>query len=50
MNAHRIIGKDIPRADGRAKATGQAVYADDIKLPACSMENCSEAPCPTPGF
>ena len=33
MKAFNIIGKDIPRTDGKAKATGQAVYADDIKLP-----------------
>ena len=33
MNAQSIIGKNIPRTDGRAKATGQAIYADDIKLP-----------------
>ena len=27
------IGKDIPRTDARAKATGAAVYTDDMKLP-----------------
>ena len=28
-----VIGKDIPRVDGREKATGAAIYTDDIKLP-----------------
>ena len=32
MKEGSIIGKDIPRSDGRAKATGSAVYTDDIKL------------------
>lgn len=29
----RVIGKPNPKIDGLAKATGQAVYADDIALP-----------------
>ena len=33
MKSFSIIGEDIPRNDGEAKATGAAVYADDIKLP-----------------
>jgi len=28
-----IVGKDIPRTDGRAKASGAAMYTDDFKLP-----------------
>ncbi len=28
-----IVGKEIPRTDARAKATGAALYTDDIKLP-----------------
>jgi 4-hydroxybenzoyl-CoA reductase alpha subunit len=32
MNSFNIIGGNIPRTEGRAKATGAAVYADDIKL------------------
>ncbi len=28
-----IVGKDVPRNDARAKATGAAVYTDDMKLP-----------------
>jgi CO/xanthine dehydrogenase Mo-binding subunit len=46
MNAHRIIGKDIPRADGRAKATGQAIYADDIKLPGMLYGKLLRSPLP----
>ena len=33
MSDYQIIGHDIPRTDGREKATGTAVYTDDIKLP-----------------
>jgi 4-hydroxybenzoyl-CoA reductase subunit alpha len=29
----QMIGKDVPRNDARAKATGTAAYADDLKLP-----------------
>ncbi len=32
-NEYDVIGHDIPRTDGREKATGQAIYTDDIKLP-----------------
>jgi 4-hydroxybenzoyl-CoA reductase subunit alpha len=33
MDQFSIVGKDIPRPDGWAKATGAAIYTDDIKLP-----------------
>ncbi|MBW1680010.1 MAG: molybdopterin-dependent oxidoreductase [Deltaproteobacteria bacterium] len=33
MKAYSIVGRDIPRRDARSKATGSAVYTDDIKLP-----------------
>jgi 4-hydroxybenzoyl-CoA reductase alpha subunit len=33
MEQFEIVGKDIPRTDARAKATGAALYADDLKLP-----------------
>lgn len=33
MREFNIVGKDLPRNDARAKATGAAVYTDDIKLP-----------------
>jgi 4-hydroxybenzoyl-CoA reductase subunit alpha len=29
----QVIGKPTPKVDGLAKATGQAVYADDLQLP-----------------
>ncbi len=28
-----IVGKDVPRIDGRSKVTGAAMYTDDFKLP-----------------
>ncbi|MDR3568852.1 MAG: molybdopterin-dependent oxidoreductase [Syntrophobacteraceae bacterium] len=33
MKKFSIVGKHVPRNDARAKATGTAVYTDDIKLP-----------------
>ncbi|MFC1883869.1 xanthine dehydrogenase family protein molybdopterin-binding subunit [Thermodesulfobacteriota bacterium] len=33
MERFNIVGKDVPRNDARAKATGSALYTDDIKLP-----------------
>jgi 4-hydroxybenzoyl-CoA reductase alpha subunit len=33
MKEFSMIGKDVPRIDARAKATGSAIYADDMKLP-----------------
>ena len=33
MKEYSIVGKNIPRNDARVKATGSAVYTDDIKLP-----------------
>jgi len=33
MKSFKIIGENVPRSDGEAKATGRAVYADDMKLP-----------------
>ena len=33
MEDFSIVGKNVPRNDGRAKATGSAIYTDDIKLP-----------------
>jgi len=33
MDEYTVIGKDIPREDGREKATGTAIYTDDMKLP-----------------
>jgi len=33
MTEPSVVGKSIPRLDGKAKATGEAVYTADIKLP-----------------
>ena len=33
MKEFSLIGKDVPRTDARAKATGAALYTDDLKLP-----------------
>lgn len=33
MEQFSIVGKDVPRNDGRAKATGSSIYTDDMKLP-----------------
>ncbi|MCW8331164.1 molybdopterin-dependent oxidoreductase [Photobacterium sp. SDRW27] len=33
MTRFNQVGKDLPRVDGQAKVTGQAIYGDDIKLP-----------------
>jgi 4-hydroxybenzoyl-CoA reductase subunit alpha len=33
MREFNIVGKDVPRNDSRAKATGSALYTDDMKLP-----------------
>ncbi|SPF50858.1 4-hydroxybenzoyl-CoA reductase subunit alpha [Syntrophobacter sp. SbD1] len=33
MKEYSIVGKHVPRNDARAKATGSALYTDDMKLP-----------------
>jgi 4-hydroxybenzoyl-CoA reductase subunit alpha len=33
MKTPAIIGQSIPRLDGKAKVTGQALYTDDLKFP-----------------
>jgi CO/xanthine dehydrogenase Mo-binding subunit len=33
MSTDRIVGKSVPRLEGRDKVTGQALYVDDIVLP-----------------
>ncbi len=33
MKEFSVVGKSVPRSDARAKATGTAIYADDMKLP-----------------
>ena len=31
--ATRVIGKSVPRKEGREKVTGRAKYVDDLKFP-----------------
>ena len=33
MTAENIIGKSVPRKEGRDKVTGAARYIDDMSLP-----------------
>jgi len=33
MNEYAVIGKSVPKIDGRAKATGQAKYTGDLTFP-----------------
>ena len=33
VEAHRIVGQSVPRVDIPAKATGEAVYVHDVRLP-----------------
>src|SRR5215472_11131545 len=33
VSQRRLIGKDISRVDGHAKATGRAIYTYDVNLP-----------------
>ncbi|RWX56919.1 molybdopterin cofactor-binding domain-containing protein [Photobacterium chitinilyticum] len=33
MTRFNHVGKNLPRVDGQAKVTGQAIYGDDINLP-----------------
>ena len=30
---YRVVGKPVPRVDGKVKVTGTAVFADDLALP-----------------
>jgi CO/xanthine dehydrogenase Mo-binding subunit len=46
MQEHAMIGKDIPRTDGRAKATGAAIYTDDMKLPGMLYGKLLRSPLP----
>jgi len=29
-----VVGKPLPRVDGKVKVTGTAIFADDINMPA----------------
>ena len=33
MKAYSVVGKPLPRVDGKVKVTGEAQYAGDVKLP-----------------
>lgn len=33
MTEYNVIGKSVPRIDTKAKVTGRAVYADDLRFP-----------------
>ena len=33
MNSDRIVGKSVPRKEGRDKVTGRSQYVDDMILP-----------------
>ncbi len=46
MRQFSIVGKDVPRNDAWAKATGSAIYADDIKLPAMLYGKILRSPVP----
>ena len=46
MAQFSIVGKDIPRTDARAKATGTALYTDDIKLPGMLYGKILRSPVP----
>ena len=46
MGEFSIIGKDVPRNDAWAKATGTALYSDDIKLPGMLCGKILRSPVP----
>ncbi|MBF0507855.1 MAG: molybdopterin-dependent oxidoreductase [Deltaproteobacteria bacterium] len=46
MSKHSIIGTNTPRVDGPAKATGRALYADDIKIPGMLYGQILRSPLP----
>ena len=33
MNSNNIVGKSVPRKEGRDKVTGRSQYVDDMVLP-----------------
>jgi isoquinoline 1-oxidoreductase beta subunit len=40
----RLIGKDLPRVDGRDKVTGKAVYGIDVRVPGMAYATLLRAP------
>jgi CO/xanthine dehydrogenase Mo-binding subunit len=45
---YSVIGRSVPKIDGRAKATGQAKYTGDLKFQTCT-ERSSPARTPMQG-
>ena len=45
-----VIGKSVPRKEGREKVTGNARYMDDLVSPACSTAPPCAAPLPADEF
>ncbi|MDP2932108.1 MAG: xanthine dehydrogenase family protein molybdopterin-binding subunit [Chloroflexota bacterium] len=46
MVEYSYIGKSLPRVDGRAKVTGEAVYTADIQLPGLLVGKIKRSPYP----
>ena len=46
MNAHRILGKNVPRIDGVPKATGASQYAADLRKAGCLQGRILRSPYP----
>ena len=46
MSEYSVIGKSIPRVDGPAKVTGEALYSADIKLPGMLIGKIKASPYP----
>jgi xanthine dehydrogenase YagR molybdenum-binding subunit len=44
--AYKVIGKDVPRIDGRERVTGQARYTEDISLPGMLYARVLRSPIP----
>ena len=46
MGQFELVGKDLPRTDAWAKATGSAIYTDDMKLPGMLYGKLLRSPVP----
>jgi 4-hydroxybenzoyl-CoA reductase alpha subunit len=46
MEHFSIVGKDVERVDARVKATGSAIYTDDMKLPGMLIGRILRSPFP----
>jgi CO/xanthine dehydrogenase Mo-binding subunit len=45
-NDYRVVGKPVPRIDGKVKVTGTATFADDLFMP--RMQAAEESLCACP--